>query len=92
MKTIEILDKKYEIIKNEKDCLNIEELKDKITDYFDDYDYILGDYAYDKVRLKGYYESNNKKATEINDIKNIDDYISNYCSYGARTFLLKKIK
>lgn len=92
MKKIEINGVSYEIVRNDNDCINREELAEKITDYFDDFDYIFGDYAYDKVRLKGYYESNNKKASEINDIKNLDDYIANYCSYGARVFLLKKIR
>ena len=90
--SIEINSVNYEIIRNDKDCLNKDELVEKVTDYFDDYDYIFGDYAYEKVRLKGYYESNNKKAKRINDIKYLDDYIKNYCSFGAKVFLLKKLK
>ena len=89
---IVINDIEYEIIRNDKDCINKKELEEKITDYFDEYDYIMGDFAYDKVRLKGYYNSDNKMAKKINDIKYLDDYIENYCSYGARIFLLKKIK
>ena len=92
MKKIVINDIEYEIIRNDKDCINKEELEEKITDYFDDYDYIMGDFAYDKVRLKGYFDSLNKKAKKINDIKYLDDYIENYCSYGARIFVLKKLK
>ena len=92
MKKIVINDIEYEIIRNDKDCINKKELEEKITDYFDEYDYIMGDFAYDKVRLKGYYYSDNKMAKKINDIKYLDDYIENYCSYGARIFLLKKIK
>lgn len=91
-KKIEINKVSYQILRNDNNCINKEELEEKITDYFDNFDYIFGDYAYDKVRLKGYYDSNNSKATSINDIKTLDDYIKNYCSYGARTFLLKKIK
>lgn len=91
MKPIELLKNKYEIVRNDKNCFNIEEIKEKVTEYFEDYDYILGDFAYEKVRLKGYYESDNKKATKINDIKYIDEYIDNYCSYGARVFILKKL-
>ena len=91
-KNIEINDDMNEIIRNDSDCINIEELGEKITDYFDDYDYIFGDFAYEKVRLKGYYESTNKKAKKINDIKYLDDYIKNYCSFGAKVFLIKKIK
>ena len=92
MKNIELNNKKYEIVRNDEDCFNIEEIADRVTDYFNDYDYILGDYAYGKVRLKGYYDSQNKKATKINDIKYLEDYIRNYCCFGAKTFLLKKMK
>ena len=69
-----------------------EELVEKITDYFDNYDYIFGDYSYGKIRLKGYYESTNKKAKSINDIKTLEEYKKEYCSYGAKTFLIKKVK
>jgi uncharacterized protein YutD len=92
MKEIEINKKKYEIVRNDDNCFNYDEVKDRVTDYFDEYDYIFGDYAYGKVRLKGYFDSKNKKANKINDIKNLDDYIKNYCCYGSKTFLLKKIK
>ena len=92
MKKIVVNEVEYEIVRNDNDCLNKDLLIEKLTDYFDDYDYVFGDYAYEKVRLKGYYDSKNKKAKKINDIKYLDDYIKNYCSYGAKTFLIKKIK
>lgn len=92
VKEITINNVKYEIIKDENNSLVDIDLSEKITDYFDDFDYIFGDFSYDKVRLKGYYDSNNKKAKSINDIKYLDDYITNYCSFGAKYFLIKKIK
>lgn len=92
MKKIMVNGVEYEIVRNENDCFNQEQLIEKMTDYFDDYDYIFGDYAYEKLRLKGYYDSTNKKAKKINDIKYVDDYIKNYCSFGAKIFLIKKIK
>lgn len=91
MKNIEINGVKFEIIRNDGDCFIKSDVEDKITDYFDEFDYIFGDYAYGKVRLKGYYDSSNKNAKKINDIKYLDDYVKNYCSFGAKTFLLKKI-
>lgn len=91
MKKVEINGKTYEILENIGNCLNTEELKEKITDYFDNFDYIFGDFSYDKVRLKGYNDSTNKKANKINNIKGLEDYKKNYCSYGAKTFLLKKV-
>ena len=60
---------KYELIKNYKDAFNLEEFSSKYTDYFYDYDYIVGDIAYSKLRLKGFYDSNNKRVLELNDIK-----------------------
>ena len=92
MKRVKIRDYEYELIENKDNCFNYEEIVEKVTDYFDDYDYIFADYAYDKIRLKGFYDNDNKKATSINSISGIDEYIKNYCAYGARYFLLKKIK
>ena len=92
MTKIEVENQLYELIKNDKDAFNESEFLDKVTDYFFEFDYIFGDYAYDKLRLKGYYDSNNKKVKDINDIAYIDDYIENYCAYGTKYFLLKKIK
>lgn len=91
-KNVKINDIEYELLRNDRDCFDIDIVSEKITDYFDDYDYILGDYAYDKLRLKGFCDSNNKNANMINDIKTVDDYIRDYCSYGAKVFLLKKIQ
>lgn len=91
MKKILINNVNYEVVRDD-DCLNQEELEQKITDYFDDYDYIFGDYAYEKVRLKGFYDSKNKKAKPLNDISLLNNYIQNYCSYGSKVFLLKKVK
>lgn len=92
MKKITINGVDYEVVRNDGDCLDIGVVEEKITDYFDPYDYILGDYAYEKVRLKGFYESNNKNVNKINDIKYMEDYIKNYCSYGSKVFLLKKVR
>ena len=88
---ISINDITYEVIKNEKDAIDEELLKEKITDYFDSYDYIFGDWAYGKVRLKGFNDKNNKGYKPINDYRNIDKYIKENCAYGCRHFILKKI-
>lgn len=88
---IEIDNNKYELIKNERDGFNEEEFRCKYTDYFEDYDYIVGDIAYSKLRLKGFNDKNNKNYNKINDSKNIDKYILDNCAYGCKYFILKKI-
>lgn len=82
----------YELIENYKDGFELEALKEKYTEYFDEYDYILGDWSYGKLRLKGFCDKLNKKCNRINDIKYKDDYIKELCSYDCRYFIIKKIK
>ena len=91
MKVI-IDDKTYEIIKDYREAFKKEGLEGIITDYFDSFDYILGDYAYGKVRLKGFNNRGNKNFKDINDYEKIDEYIKNNCAYDCRYFILKKIK
>ncbi len=91
MRKITINDVNYEVIEDVKDAIDKEILKEKITDYFDDYDYIVGDWAYGKLRLKGFYDSNNKNCKKINDIAELKTYIENNCAYGCRWFQIKKI-
>lgn len=90
MKTIKINNVTYEVLNNVNDAIDNEVLSEKITDYFDSYDYIVGDYAYGKVRLKGFNDKNNKYYKPINDIKNLDEYIEKYCAFGCKWFCIKK--
>lgn len=85
-------DKKYKLEKDEDQIFDYEEIKDKITSYFDEYDYILGDMSYGKIRLKGFCDKDNKIRNKINAIDEIDNYIKNYCAYGCSFFLLNKMK
>lgn len=91
MKYVIINDKKYELIENFKDGYDQEEVSSKLTDYFDDYDYIIGDWSYGKLRLKGFCKEGNKIYKDINDFSNKDDYIKNSCPYGCKYFILEKI-
>ena len=49
-------DNKYELMENYKDAYDKEEVLKRATDYFKTYDYIVGDWAYGKLRLKGFNE------------------------------------
>ena len=92
MKKIVLFDNEYNIVKDENDVFNYEELSSLVTDYFKPYDYILGDYAYGKLRLKGFYKDNNKNSNNINKISYLDEYVNNYCAYKCKYFLIEKVK
>ena len=44
MKTILIHDVLYEIVRNDNKCIDKLNLEDIMTDYFDPFDYVLGDF------------------------------------------------
>ncbi len=92
MEFIDILDEKYKLICNEKDGFVLEEVLKVITDYFLTFDYILGDWAYGKLRLKGFYAHDNALCHRYNDYDMIDNYIKNFCAYGCKYFILAKEK
>lgn len=88
---VTINDKKYDLIKDERGGFDLDEVTLKLTDYFDDYDYIVGDWSYGKLRLKGFNDKKSKNYKDINDIEKLDEYIEKYCAYGCKYFVLKKI-
>lgn len=90
MKKVVINDKEYEIVKDYRDGFDETEVKSKLTEYFDNYDYVAGDWAYGKLRLKGFYDPKNKNCKDINNIEKVDDYIKNNCAYNCKHFILKK--
>ena len=89
-KIVKIENIEYEIIKDYREGFNEKDFLEKCTEYFYDYDYIFGDWAYGKLRLKGFYKENNQEAKRINNIKYLDDYIKLNCAYDCKYFLLEK--
>ena len=60
---------------------------------FEDADHkVMGDIAYGKLRLKGFYDENSKKVNQINNIKNLNQYWTNNCANDCKYFVIKKVK
>lgn len=85
-------DLNYKLIENYKNAFNENEVKDKMTDYFNDFDYVIGDIAYGKLRLKGFCKRENKRYQNINDFLLKDIYLKEYCAVEAPYFILEKCK
>lgn len=90
-KQIQVNQNKYELITNYRDAFQEEEFLSRCTDYFIDYDYLVGDIAYSKLRLKGFYDSKNKKVKPLNNYNKLADYLKNYCAVDCKYFVLKKV-
>lgn len=90
-KIYKLNDMDYELIENYKDCFNYQLVEEKATDYFNAFDYILGDYSYDKLRLKGFCNKDNKNFKSYNDFEKYKIYLKEECAYDCGYFILKKI-
>ena len=86
-----IRNKRYKVIKDYGETIDTINLEEIVTDYYDNFDYIIGDWAYGKVRLKGFYNHNNRAVKNYNDYNDIEDYINNKCAYGCKHFILEKV-
>ena len=89
-KKVTLNDIEYEVVKDYRDGYDEEAVMERATDYFNEYDYIFGDWAYGKLRLKGFYNKDNKNVKDINNIDKLDEYIEKNCAYGCKYFLLEK--
>ena len=59
MNKIVLENNEWEVLENYKDGFDEEMIKSKYTDYFEPYDYIIGDWSYGKLRLKGFCDKIN---------------------------------
>lgn len=88
---IEINNNRYKLIEEYKNAFDEAVVKEKMTDYFDDFDYIIGDWAYGKLRLKGFCNKDNNRYRPINDYLWKDSYLKDYCAPEAPYFILQKM-
>ncbi|MBN6186692.1 YutD family protein [Aneurinibacillus sp. BA2021] len=89
---IRVQDQVYELIEENKDGFIQETFKERYSDILTKFDYIVGDWGYGQLRLKGFYEDTNRKAPFDSRISFLDEYIMEYCNFGCPYFLLKKVK
>ena len=80
----------YKLIENYKNAFDETQVKEKMTDYFIDFDYVIGDIAYGKLRLKGFCKRSNERYSNINDYLLKDMYLKDYCAPGSPYFVLEK--
>lgn len=81
----------YEIAEEFRDGFDEEALNERFSEVLLKYDFILGDWGYGQLRLKGFFEDRNSKSTYETKISTVQDYIYEYCNFGCAYFILKKI-
>jgi uncharacterized protein YutD len=82
----------YEIVQEHKDGFNDEAFKERYSEILNKYDYIVGDWGYNQLRLRGFFDDQNQRATHDTKISTLMDYLYEYCNFGCAYFVLKKIR
>jgi len=88
---IHIGGKTYELVQEYKNGFNYEAFRDRFSEVLDRYDYIVGDWGYNQLRLKGFFKEGSQKATKDSSASAIQDYLNEYCNFGCAYFILKKL-
>jgi len=88
---IELNGKRYEVVENIKNGFQAEDIENRYSDILKKYDYIVGDWGYSQLRLKGFYEEGHVKASFETTIDTLEDYLYEYCNFGCAYFVLKKL-
>ncbi|HEY4553673.1 MAG TPA: YutD family protein [Bacillaceae bacterium] len=87
---IAINNQEYELVKEFRDGFNEEAFRSRYSDILSKYDYIVGDWGYGQLRLKGFFSDQNQKASYDTKIGTLQEYILEYCNFGCAYFVLKK--
>lgn len=91
---IQVEDHFYEVIQDVRQGWDLEAFKERYSEVLEKYDYIVGDWGYSQLRLRGFFDDSNKKvkASFDNKISTLDEYIHEYCNFGCAYFVIKKTK
>lgn len=81
----------YEILIDYRDGFQEEAINNRYSEILGKYDYILGDWGYGQLRLKGFFEDTNHKASYDTKISTLQDYLYEYCNFGCAYFVIKKV-
>jgi uncharacterized protein YutD len=88
---IHIQGKTYELVKEHKDGWNAEAFRSRYSEVLDRYDYIVGDWGYNQLRLKGFMDDSRGKVPKDQAISSLQDYLNEYCNFGCAYFVLHKV-
>ncbi|RFU67218.1 YutD-like domain-containing protein [Bacillus sp. V59.32b] len=82
----------YEIAEDFREGFNEEAFRARYSEILTKYDYIVGDWGYGQLRLRGFFDDQNQKATFDNKISTLTEYLYEYCNFGCPYFVARKIK
>lgn len=81
----------YSLVHEHKSGWNPEVFRERFSDVLERFDFIVGDWGYNQLRLRGFYRDGHPRATKESAISSFIDYINEYCNFGCAHFVLSKV-
>lgn len=82
----------FELVENYRNAWNEEVFKARYSEVLNKYDYIVGDWGYNQLRLRGFFDDHNKRATYDNRISTLNEYLYEFCNFGCPYFVLRRVR
>ncbi|WP_256759764.1 YutD family protein [Cohnella sp. WQ 127256] len=81
----------YSLLHEHKSGWNPEAFRERFSEVLERFDFIVGDWGYNQLRLRGFYKEGHPRATKESVISSFVDYINEYCNFGCAHFVLTKL-
>ncbi|GGE07127.1 hypothetical protein GCM10011571_05450 [Marinithermofilum abyssi] len=92
MKEIAVNGFRFEVVYDHKKGWNPEAFSKRYSEVLDKYDYIVGDWGYGQLRLKGFFADSHPRANRDTKIAHFEEYLHEYCNFGCAYFILRRIR
>ncbi|MBO0413628.1 YutD family protein [Enterococcus hulanensis] len=83
-------ERQYRLVRNYREGFDAERLGERFSEVLTRYDYIVGDWGYDQLRLKGFFREDDRKSLPEQRIDALEDYLYEYCNFGCAYFVLER--
>lgn len=83
--------RQYKLVVDYREGFDPQKLGERYSEVLARYDYIVGDWGYEQLRLKGFFDKDNRKALPDQRIDMLEDYLYEYCNFGCAYFVIQRI-
>ena len=77
-----IKEEPYQLVLNYREGFDLLAFENRYQEYFEKFDFIVGDWGFEQLRLRGFYQIGQAKVPKDQTIE--------YCNFGCRYFVLAK--
>lgn len=81
----------YRVVADYRQAFDLEKVANRYSEVLSRYDFIVGDWGYDQLRLKGFFDITNKRALPDQRIDTLEDYLYEYCNFGCAYFVIERV-